>query len=64
MLTALLAARNVLGEMAKDGSPHNLWDVNVERSYHEAFTVEEAKAQANRDVKRSEERAAETLVPR
>lgn len=35
MLTALLAARNVLGE------DHDLWNVNVERSYHEDFTNEE-----------------------
>jgi len=32
MLTALLAARNIVGEH------HNVWDVNVERSYHENFT--------------------------
>lgn len=31
MLTAMLAARNILGE------DHDLWDVNVERSYHEEF---------------------------
>ncbi len=35
MLTALLAAKNILGEQ------HNLWNVNVERSYHENFTDEE-----------------------
>lgn len=35
MLTALLAARNILGEQ------HDLWNVNVERSYHEDFTKEE-----------------------
>jgi protoporphyrinogen oxidase len=35
MLTALLAAKNILGEK------HNLWNVNVERSYHENFTNEE-----------------------
>ena len=35
MLTALLAAKNILGEN------HNLWKVNVERSYHENFTDEE-----------------------
>jgi protoporphyrinogen oxidase len=33
MLTALLAARNIMGER------HDLWDVNVERSYHEEFQV-------------------------
>jgi len=35
MLAALLAARNVLGE------DHNIWDVNVERSYHEDMVVDE-----------------------
>jgi len=35
MLTALLAVRNILGEK------HDLWNVNVERSYHEDFTKEE-----------------------
>lgn len=37
MLTALLAAKNLLGEQ------HDLWDVNTERSYHEDFTKEEWK---------------------
>lgn len=32
MLTALLAAKTILGE------EHDLWNVNVERSYHENFT--------------------------
>ncbi|MBV6624753.1 MAG: NAD(P)/FAD-dependent oxidoreductase [Rivularia sp. (in: Bacteria)] len=35
MLTALLAAKNLLGEK------HDLWQVNTERSYHENFTKEE-----------------------
>lgn len=35
MLTGLLAAKNILGET------HELWDVNVERSYHEDFTKEQ-----------------------
>lgn len=35
MLTALLAAKNILGEN------HDIWDVNTERSYHEEFTKEE-----------------------
>lgn len=35
MLTALLAAKNIAGE------EHNLWNVNLERSYHEDFTDEE-----------------------
>lgn len=33
MLTAMLAARNIVGE------EHDVWDVNVERSYHEEFRV-------------------------
>lgn len=32
MLTGLLAAKNIMGEQ------HDLWNVNVERSYHEEFT--------------------------
>ena len=35
MLTAMLAVQNILGEK------HDLWTVNVERSYHEEFTKEE-----------------------
>ncbi len=38
MLTAMLAARNILGE------DHDLWNVNVDRSYHEQFTLAEKKA--------------------
>ena len=34
-LTAMLAVKNILGE------DHDLWNVNVERSYHEDFTTEE-----------------------
>ena len=37
MLSAMFAARNILG------AHHNVWDVNVERSYHEEFTVEDRK---------------------
>lgn len=33
MLTAMLAARNILGE------DHDVWGVNVERSYHEEFEI-------------------------
>ncbi|EDX77326.1 FAD dependent oxidoreductase, putative [Coleofasciculus chthonoplastes PCC 7420] len=36
MLTAMLAVKNILGEN------HDLWNVNVERSYHEEFTTEES----------------------
>ena len=39
MLTAMLAARNILGES------HDLWDVNVERSYHEEFQVGEQRSE-------------------
>ncbi|MEM6837132.1 MAG: NAD(P)/FAD-dependent oxidoreductase [Cyanobacteria bacterium P01_C01_bin.120] len=35
MLSALLAAKNIAGER------HDIWNINVERSYHENFTDEE-----------------------
>lgn len=35
MLSAMLAARNILGE------DHNVWGVNVERSYHEEFQIKD-----------------------
>ncbi|MGF1460012.1 MAG: NAD(P)/FAD-dependent oxidoreductase [Leptolyngbyaceae cyanobacterium] len=35
MLSALLAAKNIMGE------DHDIWNINVERSYHENFTDEE-----------------------
>jgi TPP-dependent trihydroxycyclohexane-1,2-dione (THcHDO) dehydratase len=38
MLTAMLAAKNLMGEK------HDLWNVNVERSYHEEFTKDQWKA--------------------
>jgi protoporphyrinogen oxidase len=48
MLTAILAARNILGES------HSLWNVNVERSYHETFTKEEwLKTTQSADQERS-----------
>ena len=44
MLTAMLAARNVLGE------DHDVWTVNVERSYHEEFVRTDNKVpSAERD---------------
>ncbi|MDJ0900843.1 MAG: NAD(P)/FAD-dependent oxidoreductase [Xenococcus sp. MO_188.B8] len=46
MLTALLAAKNILGEN------HNLWNVNVERSYHENFTDEEWSKLKGKSVNR------------
>ncbi len=47
MLTGLLAAKNILGEK------HDLWNVNVERSYHEDFTPEQwekARAQLKEPI--------------
>jgi protoporphyrinogen oxidase len=38
MLTAMLAARNILGES------HDVWTVNVERSYHEEFELKKGEA--------------------
>lgn len=35
MLSAMFAAENILG------ADHDVWEVNVERSYHEEFTVKE-----------------------
>lgn len=40
MLTAMLATRNILGE------DHDIWNVNVERSYHEEFTTEKKTIEA------------------
>jgi protoporphyrinogen oxidase len=40
MLSAMLAARNVLGEK------HDVWTVNVERSYHEEFEVKKPTVRA------------------
>jgi protoporphyrinogen oxidase len=37
MLTAMLAVKNILGQQ------HDLWTVNIERSYHEEFTVDTKK---------------------
>lgn len=48
MLTGLLAAKNILGEK------HNLWKVNVERSYHEEFTNSK-KAYSNLKPQTTEE---------
>ncbi len=38
MLAAMLSARNILGES------HDIWSVNVERSYHEEFVVDKKKS--------------------
>ena len=42
MLTAMLAARNILGEK------HDVWTVNVERSYHEEFKLEDNVARRSK----------------
>jgi len=39
MLTAMLVAENILG------GNHDVWNVNVERSYHEEFQVADKKKQ-------------------
>lgn len=41
MLAAMLAARNIAGET------HDIWSVNVERSYHEEFVVDKKKSAAS-----------------
>ena len=51
MLTALLAARNILGDL-DDDAPHDLWDVNVERSYHEDFVVDKEARQRVAEARR------------
>lgn len=40
MLAAMLAARNIVGES------HDIWSVNVERSYHEDFVVDKKEKKA------------------
>lgn len=42
MLSAMLAARNILGEA------HDVWEVNVERSYHEEFQTKPFRPQAQK----------------
>jgi hypothetical protein len=34
----MLAVKNIMGE------EHDLWNVNVERAYHEQFTLSQTKA--------------------
>jgi hypothetical protein len=55
MLTALLAARNVMGE------DHDVWNVNVERSYHEDFKVEEEKEKKKKEMAEARERIREEV---
>jgi hypothetical protein len=48
MLTAMLAVKNLLGEK------HDVWSVNVERSYHEEMrlppSMESARPRVRRDA--------------
>ncbi|MEM8958193.1 MAG: FAD-dependent oxidoreductase, partial [Pseudomonadota bacterium] len=44
MLSAMYAARNILG------ANYDVWNVNVERSYHEDFTTEEENARASAEA--------------
>lgn len=41
MLTAMLAVRNLADKQGNGHKPHDLWSVNVERSYHEEFVRNE-----------------------
>jgi len=54
MLSALLAAKNIVGE------EHDIWNINVERSYHENFTDEEW-SQLKKQVKLSQASDARSL---
>ncbi|MEI4488250.1 NAD(P)/FAD-dependent oxidoreductase [Frigidibacter sp. MR17.14] len=56
MLSAIYAARNLTGEH------HDLWDVNVERSYHEEFEVK-AAPQAAADEKTGTSKLPKTQAP-
>jgi protoporphyrinogen oxidase len=40
MLTAMLSVQNIMGEQ------HDLWEVNVERSYHEEFVADKSPAKS------------------
>jgi protoporphyrinogen oxidase len=44
MLSAMYAARNILGQK------YNIWDVNIERSYHEEFEIEKEADPAGRII--------------
>ncbi|OSP52527.1 FAD-dependent oxidoreductase [Pseudoruegeria sp. SK021] len=46
MLSAMFAARNILGEN------HDLWSVNVERSYHEEFELSEEELKSKEGKRR------------
>ena len=57
MLTAMLAARNVLGE------EHDVWDVNVERSYHEDFTTRKGKNDERAEARERARDAVGSMSP-
>lgn len=56
MLAAMLAARNIAGET------HDIWSVNVERSYHEEFVVEKKKSSAATEASGTDERTRDIPV--
>ena len=58
MLAAMLAARNIAGES------HDIWTVNVERSYHEEFVVDKRKNKSSATPTDSEsDNGTERRVP-
>lgn len=57
MLSALLAAKNIVGE------EHDIWNINVERSYHENFTNEEwSKVKHQGETKASDEKSLASVT--
>jgi hypothetical protein len=48
MLSAMLAARNILGER------HDVWSVNVDRAYHEEFEVKPDRSDGQPGIKTGE----------
>ncbi len=53
MLSAMLAARNILGE------DHDVWSVNVDRAYHEEFEVKSGRATGDGGINARDGKAAE-----
>ena len=56
MLSAMLAARNILGE------DHDVWSVNVDRAYHEEFEVKSGRATGDAGIAACEAKNAVTAV--
>ena len=52
MLSAMLAARNILGES------HDVWSVNVDRAYHEEFEVKSGRATGDAGINSRDQIAA------